>query len=184
MTAATRVRPSRTPRSVTCPRLGSIVPEPYDLSLVYANKRVEAAQADMARVIGTPEAMFVWMRKASYERALHAQEQGLHHIHRVISDVGTACTCGRVVPLDAARDPLNQPGHIDRSLREIWVVPTVLREIPPRGSSECVRLHCSRCAWSATPSSARKRRLAGRLHLLRRHPLLLLHPRRQPQELS
>jgi hypothetical protein len=110
-----------------------MLPEPYDLSLVHAKERVAAAHADMKEVVGTPAAMFVWMRKASYERALHAQERGLHHIHRLISDVGAACTCGRVVPLDAAGDPLNQPGHLDRNLREIWIVPTALREISPRG---------------------------------------------------
>ena len=163
---------------------GAMVPEPYDLSLVHAKERVAAAHADMREVVGTPAAMFVWMRKASYERALHAQEQGLHHIHRIIGDVGAACTCGRVVPLDAARDPLNQPGHLDGRLREIWIVPTVLREIAPRGNSEGVRLHCSRCAWSATPSCGRERRWAGKLHLLRRHPLLLLEQRRRPEGLS
>lgn len=161
---------------------GAMLPEPYDLSLVQAEERVAAAQADMREVVGTPAAMFVWMRKASYERALQAQEQGLHHIHRIIGVVGAACTCGRVVPLDAARDSLNQPGHLDRRLREIWIVPTALREFSLQDSSECVRLHCSRCAWTATPNSAATRRWVGRLHLLRRHPSLLVLQRRRPAE--
>lgn len=158
-------------------------PEDYDLTLVHARDQVARAAADMRQVVGTSAALGVWMRKSSYQRALTAQEHGLHHTHR--TDLQTLiCTCGLRVPVDTDRDPLNQPGHLDRNLREVRLVMGALRTGTPPGPATCLQVHCSHCPWTKPVTCLGLRRWTGALHLLLRHPRLLPTPRRQPTVLS
>jgi hypothetical protein len=144
----------------------------YDDGALTARRRLLAAESEREAAAGTERAWLVHKRTNHYWRRLRMRAEGIHQSAYVVSENGTHCACGLIVPTSYTNF-LSAPGHLTfESLEaedvtalevEYLVIGRTTAE-NPSGDDLGFGCHCHRCQWASFASTLADARRDAAVH--------------------
>jgi hypothetical protein len=144
----------------------------YDERALTARQHLQAAESEREAAAGTQRAWLVHKRTNHFWNRLRMRAEGIHQSAFVVSEMGTHCACGLIVPTSYTNF-LSAPGHLTFASLEAEDVTALAVEClvigristeSPQPSNLPFGGYCHRCQWASFASTLADARRDGAVH--------------------